>query len=241
MSSQMAQKARGSEYQGSHNFRHERRANPRYRLSTPPEAEIFMAGYGKPLSVNLLDISRGGCFVETKHECPVETEISVTLRKSGDRLQAMARVARLEPGKGLALQFISMEREVFQLLDNWLSQFVTAAWAAANRRKAQRVAMQIKVSVSGYNSEGERFAEDTKTIAISAFGCQVLLRNPVKKGQRLVLSNAQTKKTAEFLVVHQEWKGAESNIGLAFTGPSHSFWPVEFPPVDWSPHHQDTK
>ena len=179
--------------------------------------------------------------METDHELPLESEVTVTLKRSGDRIQAIARVARVGPGKGLALEFTFMEREEFQLLDSWISRFVMATWAAANRRKAQRVAMQIKVNVSGYNSEGARFAENTNTIMISAFGCQVLLRNPVKKGQRLVLSNVQSKKSAECLVAEQEGKGAASNIGLAFTVPNQSFWPVDFPPADWSPRHPDAK
>ncbi|HTC63944.1 MAG TPA: PilZ domain-containing protein [Candidatus Saccharimonadales bacterium] len=196
---------------------------------------------GKPIRASLADISRGGCFVETDHEMPLESQVTVTLRKDGDRMQAMARVVRVSPGKGLALEFTSMERGEFQLLDSWLSRFLMAAWAAANRRKAQRVAMQIKVNVSGYNSEGARFGEETKTITINAFGCLLSLRNSVKKGQRLVLSYAQTKKTAECLVVHQEGKGAESNIGLAFAVPGQSFWPVDFPPADWTPRHPDAK
>jgi len=241
MDRQIPQNLQSFEKEISHRLRFERRANPRYRLPGPPEAEILPSGNGKPFRAKLVDISRGGCFLETDHELPLEFEVTVTLSKDGDRIRAMARVARIGPRKGLALEFTSMERGEFQLLDSWLSRFLMGAWAAANRRKAQRVAMQIKVNVSGYNSEGTRFGEETKTIIISAFGCLLSLRNPVKKGQRLVLSYAQTKKTAECLVVHQEGKGAESNIGLAFAVPGQSFWPVDFPPADWTPRHPDAK
>ncbi len=241
MGSQIPQNSESFERQTSHSLPFERRANPRYRLSAPPEAEILPPDNGNPIKVNLVDVSRGGCFVETDHELPLETEVTLTLMKGGDRMRALARVVRVGPGKGLALEFTSMERVEFQLLDSWLSRFLMATWAAANRRKAQRVAMQIKVNVSGYNSEGERFGEETKTITISTFGCLILLRNPVKKGQRLVLSNTQTKKTVECLVAYQEGKGAASNIGLAFTVPNQSFWPVDFPPADWTPRHPDAK
>jgi hypothetical protein len=241
MGNQMLQKPKSSERKTSHNLRFEPRANPRYRLSVSPEVEILPSDNCEPIRVNLVDISRGGCFVETDHELPLDSEVAITLKKGDDRVQAMTRVARVSPGKGLALEFTSMGREEFQLLDNWLSRFVMATWVEANRRKAQRVAMQIKVNVSGYNSEGARFGEDTNTIVISGFGCLVSLHNPVKKGQRVVLSNAQTKRTTECLVASQEGKGTASNIGLAFTVPNQSFWPVDFPPADWSPRHPDAK
>jgi hypothetical protein len=134
-----------------------------------------------------------------------------------------------------------METEEFRRLENWLSTFLTANWAAANRRKGQRVAMRIKVKVSGYNGEGARFAEDTNTTVINPFGCLVSLRTPVKKGQRLVLSNAQSKKAVECYVVHHEVENTESRVGLAFTVPNQPFWPVDFPSADRSPRHPDSK
>jgi c-di-GMP-binding flagellar brake protein YcgR len=241
MGRQISQNSESFERQSSHNPRVERRANPRYQLSAPPQVEILPTDNGRPIKSNLVDISRGGCFVETDHELPLESEVVVTLSKDGDHIRALARVVRVGPRKGVALEFTSMEGVEFQLLDSWLSRFLISTWAAANRRKAQRVAMQIKVSVSGYNSEGTRFGEETNTISISAFGCLLSLRNPVKKGQRLVLSNMQSKKAVECLVAHQEGNGAASNIGLAFTVPHKSFWPVDFPPADWSPRHPDAK
>jgi c-di-GMP-binding flagellar brake protein YcgR len=239
--SQIPQNLESFERQIIRNPQIERRANPRYRLSAPPEVEILPTDNGNSFSVNLVDISRGGCFVETDHELPLDSEVALTLKKGSDRIRASARVVRIGPRKGLALEFTSMEREDFQLLDSWLSRFLISTWAEANRRKAQRVAMQVKVNVSGYNSEGARFGEDTNTIVISAFGCLVALHNPVKKGQRVVLSNAQTKRTTECLVASQEGKGTAWNIGLAFTVPNQSFWPVDFPPADWSPRHPDAK
>ena len=47
-----------------------------------------------------------------------------------------------------------------------------------------------------------RFTEDTTTVEISAFGGSVILKTRVRRGQRLVLSNLQTKVTVECLVAH---------------------------------------
>jgi hypothetical protein len=179
--------------------------------------------------------------VETDCEIPLGTEVTVRLTKGEDQVRAQARIVRALPKKGLGLAFTSMEGEGFRILESWLSTFVATTWAAENRRRSQRVAMEIKVRVSGYDSAGARFTEDTKTVTISAFGGLVTLRTPVKRGQRLVVTNLQTKKTVECMVANNEAKGTEWRVGLAFMVLNQSFWPVDFPPTDWSTHHADAK
>src|ERR1700674_4929472 len=175
----------------------EKRTSPRYRLSTPPQMEILHTESGAPTKVRLSDLSQGGCYVETDCVLPLGTEVTVALEKSDDHVRAQARVVRVSPNKGLALAFTSMDKMGLRILDQWLSTFVAATWAAANRRRSQRAAIQIDVSLSGYNSKGVPFTENTRTVEISAFGGSVILRILVKKGQRLVLSNLQTKVKVE--------------------------------------------
>jgi hypothetical protein len=165
------------------------------------------------------------------------TELTITLKKSDDYVRAQARVVRAFPNEGLALEFMSMEGDGFRILESWLSTFVAATWVAASRRRSQRAAMQVDVRVSGYDAEGARFTEDTQTDLISAFGGLVTLRTPVNRGQRLVLSNLQTKVTVECMVAHRE----AMHVGLAFVGLNQPFWPVDFPPAEWSPRHPDAK
>src|SRR5438105_13266067 len=99
----------------------ERRTNSRYRLSKPPEVEILHPEIDTEVKARLGDLSRGGCFVETDCLLPVDTEITITLTKSGDQLKAQARVVRAFADKGLALEFVSMEADGFRILDSWLS------------------------------------------------------------------------------------------------------------------------
>ena len=216
----------------------EHRTNARYRLSSPPEVEIVPAESGTPTKVRLGDLSRGGCYVESDRELPLGIEVTVTLKKNGDQVRAQARVVRAVPKKGFALEFTSMEGEDFRILESWLSIFVATTWVAANRRRTDRVAMQIEVRVSGYDGEGARFKEDTRTVVISAFGCLVILRAPVKVGQRLVLSNLTTKATVECMVAY---RGNAGQVGLAFTVLNQPFWPMDFPSAEWSPDNPDTK
>jgi c-di-GMP-binding flagellar brake protein YcgR len=221
--------------------RSERRTSSRYRLISPPEVEILHAENGAPVKVRLGDLSQGGCSVETDYILPLGAEVTITLSKDRDYVKARARVVRVSPDEGMGLAFTTMEAEGFRLLDSWLSTFVATSWVAANRRRSQRVAMQIEVKVSGYNAEGARFTEYTHTIEISALGGLVILETPVKRGQRLVLSNPKTKVAVECMVAHHENKGAICQVGLAFVVLNQPFWPVEFPPADWSHHHPDAK
>src|SRR5579863_8558914 len=202
MRSQIPQKAESSKMQDRRNKQSERRANPRYRLSPPPEVEILRSDNGAPIQANFGDVSRGGCYVLTDCVLPLETEVTVTLKKGGDHVKAQARVVRAVPHGGLVLEFGSMEEEAFRLLESWLSVFVATTWAAANRRRSHRVAMQIEVRVSGYNREGARFTEDTHTVEISGYGCLLILRTVVNKGQRVVLTNLQSKKSVECMVAY---------------------------------------
>ncbi len=219
----------------------EHRTSPRYRLPSPPEVEILDVETGVPVQARLVDLSSGGCFVETLYVPPAGTELTITLKKGGDHLKSQAQVVRVTPNQGLALVFTSMGAEEFRTLESWLSIFVATAWVAANRRGTQRVAMQIEVRVSGYNAEGARFTEDTHTVQISGFGCLVTLQTKVNRGKRVILTNLQTKKKVECLVAYHEPSGDTWQVGLAFMALNQPFWPVEFPPADWSRHHPDAK
>ena len=212
----------------------EHRTSPRYRLSSPPEVEILDVESRSTVSARLGDLSCGGCFVETDFLPPVCTELTITLKKSGDLLRAQAQVVRVSPKEGLALVFTSMAAEDFRILQSWLSIYVATEWVAKNRRRSERVTIQIEVSVSGYNSEEVRFTERTTTIQISAFGCLVTLKTPISRGKRVALTNLQTKRTVECLVAYHEDSGAEMRVGLAFITLNQQFWPVEFGAVDWS-------
>lgn len=169
--------------------------------------------------------------METDATIPLSTEVSIVIRNGGDDLRARARVARTNPGAGLALEFTEIEGEHFHILEYWLATHLTATWVNEDRGKTGRVLMRTGVRVSGYDTSGQRFTETTFTVEISELGGSVILKVPVRRGQRLVLTNLRSKKSAECMVVHIESRSAEPKVGLAFIGVHRSFWPVEFPPA----------
>src|SRR6267378_1288888 len=116
------------------------------------------------------------------------------------------------------------------------------SWLAANRRRSQRVLMTIPVRVSGKTDAGLPFGEETHTRAISAHGALIPMSTQVYRGQRLTLSNVQTRAALECVVAHiDRSQGEHPQAGVEFTLPNPMFWHVAFPPKDWTPRHPDAK
>ena len=98
------------------------------------------------------------------------------------------------------------------------------------------------VRVSGKSAAGLPFEEETHTRAISAHGALILLSTQVWRGQRMNLSNVQTKAALECVVAHIDKRPSDrTQVGVEFTLPNPMFWHVAFPPKDWTPRHPDAK
>src|SRR5205809_7727034 len=102
----------------------------------------------------------------------------------------------------MGLVFTAIESKHFQTLETWLAKSRETSWLAANRRRSQRVLMTIPVRVSGKSAAGLPFEEETHTRAISAHGALILVSTQVWRGQRMNLSNVQTKAALECIVAH---------------------------------------
>src|SRR2546421_693538 len=126
-------------------------------------------------------------------------------------------------------------------LETWLTESREPSWLAANRRRSQRVLMTVPVRVSG-KTGAAAFEEDAHTRAISAHGALIHLSTQVHRGQRLTLSNVQTKAALECVVAHIDRRQRDQpQVGVEFLLPNPMFWHVAFPPKDWTPRHPDAK
>jgi len=138
--------------------------------------------------------------------------------------------------------FTAIEPQLLRTLETWLAESRETSWLAANRRRSQRVLVTIPVRVSGQLGDGLPFAEETHTRAISAHGALILVSTQVHRGQRLTLSNVQTKAALECVVAHIDRHHREHpQVGVEFMLPNPMFWHVAFPPKDWTPRHPDAK
>jgi hypothetical protein len=218
----------------------DRRTHPRYEFTAA--VEVIAAESGARIETRVRDLSQQGCYVDTNKPLPLGTVTNVRITKGTQLFKAHARVVYSRANKGMGLVFTAIEPGERGTLATWLAESRETSWLAANRRRSQRVLMTIPVRVSGQNVLGSPFEEETQTRAISAHGALILISAQVYRGQRLTLSNVQTKAALECVVAHiDRRRGEHPQVGVEFALPNPMFWHVAFPPNDWTPRHPDAK
>jgi len=218
----------------------DRRTHPRYAFAAL--AEVVAAGSGARTNTRVRDLSEQGCYAETDSPLPLGTDTEVRITKRAKSLQAQARVVYNQPGKGMGLMFTALEPEHRETLDSWIAESRETSWLAANRRRSQRVLMKIPVRLSVQVGAVSLSEEETHTLAVSAHGALIAVSASLYRGQRLTLSNVQTKGALECMVVHiDRFPGEPIKVGVEFLLPNPTFWRVAFPPRDWTPRHPDAK
>jgi hypothetical protein len=218
----------------------DRRTHPRYEFFAA--AEVLPAESGARMETRVRDLSQQGCYVDTSDALPLGTVTDVRITKGAQLFEARARVVYSRATKGMGLVFTAIEPERLHTLETWLTESRETSWLAANRRRSQRVLMTIPVRVSGKSGAASPFEEEAHTRAISAHGALILLSAQVFRGQRLTLSNVQTKAALECVVAHIDRRQRnQPQVGVEFMLPNPMFWHVAFPPKDWTPRHPDAK
>ena len=113
-------------------------------------------------------------------------------------------------------------------------QFGEPGPSGANRRRSERVMLQIPITVLTENAEGDQLREDTHTMVVNAHGGLMKMETEVVPGQPLVLINASTNKEESCRVVRVDHApGGITAVSFEFDWPAPDFWPVVFPPPDW--------
>lgn len=218
----------------------DRRVDPRYKFTAA--VAVTVKDSGKQLKSTVGDLGERGCFVTTNDPLSLGTNVTVCLTKDSETFEAEARVVFSSAGRGMGLFFTEIAPAQMKILDEWLSEFVESTWFAATRRQSQRLMVRFPIHVIGKGKSGKMFDEETHTQAVSAHGTLILLSEPVKKRQRLIMSNEQTKASLECIVAYiGATQGSLTQVGLAFVLPNPGFWNVTFPPEDWSIRHPDAK
>jgi len=91
------------------------------------------------------------------------------------------------------------------------------------------------VKISGVDAEGNKFSEETETVAISKFGACLKATRQYAMGQPVSVYTLDRGNTGQFQVV---WIGQsrtpeDGQIGIEWFD-ARRFWGIEFPPEDWS-------
>jgi hypothetical protein len=86
-----------------------------------------------------------------------------------------------------------------------------------DRRRSRRWSYDVRVYVYGHGPSKDPFHEEAHTLHVNANGALLLLSAPVRKGQKLLLTNTLTQQEQDCSVVCLSERGA--------AGPSKRAWP----------------
>ena len=105
----------------------------------------------------------------------------------------------------------------------------------SNRRRSERVVLRIPVGLSAIMPDGQRICIEAHTLVVNAHGGLLDAGVEMAREQRIQLSNSKTIIATAGRVLRVE--GSEEGrflIAFEFESPAPHFWPVSFPPADWS-------
>jgi hypothetical protein len=103
-----------------------------------------------------------------------------------------------------------------------------------NRRRSERVPLQLRVDVQTEIEPGKLARLDAFTLVVNAHGGLLEMSLKVKKGQKLQVSNpaARVQQTCSVVDVRKSQDGLFA-VAFEFDNPTPQFWPIAFPPTDW--------
>ncbi len=102
------------------------------------------------------------------------------------------------------------------------------------RRRSMRVLLSVPITVTGKNSAGHEFMEQTRTLVVNAHGALITLAAQIVPGQQIQIVNKATDESLLCRVVHiSAPQAGRMQLGVEFQIPSPSFWQIDFPPEDW--------
>jgi hypothetical protein len=102
-----------------------------------------------------------------------------------------------------------------------------------DRRRSRRWVLDIPVYVYGHGPRKEPFHEEAHTLHVNANGALLLLSVPVRKGQKLLLTNTLTQKEQDCHVVFLGTRRSRTvEAGVAFPLTNPDFWQLPTAPAD---------
>ncbi len=100
-----------------------------------------------------------------------------------------------------------------------------------DRRRSRRWTLDIPVYVYGHGQGKEPFHEEAHTLHVNANGALLLLSAPVRKGQKLLLTNTRTQREQDCRVVFIGTKRTRTvEAGIEFPTTNPDFWQLPTAP-----------
>jgi hypothetical protein len=106
---------------------------------------------------------------------------------------------------------------------------------SSNRRRSKRVVLRVPLRLSARTLEGKRITIDAQSLAVNAHGGLLDVGIEMLTGQEVLLSNLKTENVTAGKVLRVEGSGqGRFLVAFEFQFPTPNFWPVSFPPPDWT-------
>jgi PilZ domain len=106
----------------------------------------------------------------------------------------------------------------------------TIGGTASERRRSQRLLLDVPLLVRGNSAEQKPFEEQTFTISVSTHGALVVLATKVTVGQMLFLKNPETQREAGGRVARLGPSyGGLAQVGIEFPQPASDLWTLASP------------
>ncbi len=104
-----------------------------------------------------------------------------------------------------------------------------------HRRRSERVMLQMKVTVIAEDVQHNPRQEEALTLVVNAHGGLLKMKLDVHIGQPMRLVNPQNRVEQDCRVVSVEDTSPQFfSVAFEFDDPNPKFWPVVFPPADWT-------
>jgi len=100
--------------------RPERRRHPRYKCVLP--VEIRTPGVSFPSQGETTDVSLSGCYISSRFNMPIGTEVELKLWVGDFALKTKAVVRTSDPGVGNGIEFVTLNEDAMQALGNYFSK-----------------------------------------------------------------------------------------------------------------------
>ncbi|MBI4462927.1 MAG: PilZ domain-containing protein [Acidobacteria bacterium] len=166
------------------------------------------------------DLSLDGAYIGTPQPFPVGHRFRLRFTLQGKLLVVPCVVRHINPGTGMGVKFLSLPPEHRQWLARHFNRVLGTLGEPAHtkKRRASRLTARIPVTVSGIDTGGKGFEEDTETLNVSERGACIRLRHAVEAGATLKVKTGlgPEARSADFRVVWQGPAGSptEGQAGL---------------------------
>lgn len=105
---------------------------------------------------------------------------------------------------------------------------------AINRRRSERVLLQVAVIIGMRTPEGREVSQDGYTLVVNAHGGLLETGMRVEAGREIFLANPRTGAREQCRALDVRRSGGDAYaVTFEFERKAAQFWPIVFPPEDW--------